>query len=140
MGVNLPGFKKGDRTDIELPAVQRELIDALHRAGKKIILVNCSGSPIGLEPETLSLDVRLEIVYLYISILLTKFDKVIFKSNTAVNGRFTFAQQIDIRAINNLYPHNTILLFLIPLSSRTIFQGAKVEKRNEIRGKDKKEG
>ena len=35
MGVNLPGFKKGDRTDIELPAVQRELIDALHRAGKK---------------------------------------------------------------------------------------------------------
>ena len=34
----------------------------------------------------LSLDVRLEIVYLYISILLTKFDKVIFKSNTAVNG------------------------------------------------------
>lgn len=52
MGVNLPGFKKGDRTDIELPAVQRELIEALHRAGKKIILVNCSGSPIGLEPET----------------------------------------------------------------------------------------
>lgn len=52
MGVNLPGFKKGDRTDIELPAVQRELIDALHRAGKKIVLVNCSGSPIGLEPET----------------------------------------------------------------------------------------
>ena len=26
MGVNLPGFKKGDRTDIELPAVQRELM------------------------------------------------------------------------------------------------------------------
>ena len=51
MGVNLPGFKKGDRTDIELPAVQRELIEALYRAGKKIILVNCSGSPIGLEPE-----------------------------------------------------------------------------------------
>ncbi|EYB02776.1 hypothetical protein M129_4637 [Bacteroides fragilis str. S6R5] len=39
-----------------------------------------------------------------------------------------------------MYPHNTILLFLIPLSSRTIFQGAKVEKRNEIRGKNKKEG
>ena len=42
MGVNLPGFKKGDRTDIELPAVQHELIDALYRAGKKIVLVNCS--------------------------------------------------------------------------------------------------
>ena len=52
MGVNLPGFKGGDRTDIELPAVQRELIAALERAGKKVILVNCSGSPIGLEPET----------------------------------------------------------------------------------------
>ena len=52
MGVNLPGFKKGDRTDIELPAVQRELIGALHAAGKKVVLVNCSGSPIGLEPET----------------------------------------------------------------------------------------
>lgn len=52
MGVDLPGFKRGDRTDIELPAVQRELIAALHRAGKKVILVNCSGSPIGLEPET----------------------------------------------------------------------------------------
>ena len=52
MGVNLPGFRGGDRTDIELPAVQRELIAALHRAGKKVVLVNCSGSPIGLEPET----------------------------------------------------------------------------------------
>lgn len=45
MGVELPGFRGGDRTDIELPAVQRELIAALHRAGKKVVLVNCSGSP-----------------------------------------------------------------------------------------------
>ncbi len=52
MGVDLPGFKRGDRTEIELPDVQRELITALHRAGKKIILVNCSGSPIALVPET----------------------------------------------------------------------------------------
>lgn len=63
MGVNLPGFKKGDRTDIELPAVQRELIDALHRAGKKIILVNCSGSPIGLEPETKKCEALLQAWY-----------------------------------------------------------------------------
>ena len=63
MGVNLPGFKKGDRTDIELPAVQRELIDALHRAGKKIILVNCSGSPIGLEPETRKCEAILQAWY-----------------------------------------------------------------------------
>jgi beta-glucosidase len=52
MGVDLPGFKGGDRTGIELPAVQRELIKALHDAGKKVILVNCSGSPIGFVPET----------------------------------------------------------------------------------------
>ena len=51
MGVNLPGFRGGDRTDIELPAIQRELIQALKDAGKKVILVNCSGSAIGLEPE-----------------------------------------------------------------------------------------
>lgn len=51
MGVKLPGFRGGDRTDIELPAVQREMIKALHDAGKKIIFVNCSGSPIAMEPE-----------------------------------------------------------------------------------------
>ena len=51
MGVKQPGFKGGDRTDIELPAVQRELVKALHDAGKKVIFVNCSGSSIGLEPE-----------------------------------------------------------------------------------------
>ena len=63
MGVNLPGFKGGDRTDIELPAVQRELIHALHRAGKKIILVNCSGSPIALEPETKNCEAILQAWY-----------------------------------------------------------------------------
>ena len=52
MGVDLPGFKRGDRTEIELPDVQRELIAALHRDGKKIIYVNCSGSPIAIVPET----------------------------------------------------------------------------------------
>lgn len=51
MGVDLPGFKRGDRTDIELPDVQRRFIKALKDAGKKVILVSCSGSPIGFEPE-----------------------------------------------------------------------------------------
>ena len=54
MGVDIPGFKRGDRTDIELPAVQRELLKALAAAGKKVVYVNCSGSPIGLVPETKS--------------------------------------------------------------------------------------
>lgn len=63
MGVNLPGFKGGDRTDIELPQVQRDLINALHKAGKKIVFVNCSGSPIGLEPETKSCEAILQAWY-----------------------------------------------------------------------------
>jgi hypothetical protein len=55
----------------------------------------------------LSFDVGLEIVYLYIRILLTESGKVVFKSNTAINGRFAFTQQIYIGAVNNLYSHNT---------------------------------
>ena len=51
MGVNLPGFHRGDRTEIELPDVQRNFIKALHDAGKKVIFVNCSGSPIAMLPE-----------------------------------------------------------------------------------------
>ncbi len=51
MGVNFPGFKGGDRTDIALPAVQKELLKALHKAGKDLILINCSGSAIGFEEE-----------------------------------------------------------------------------------------
>ena len=63
MGVNLPGFKGGDRTDIELPAIQRELLKALAAAGKKVVLVNCSGSPVGLVPETASCQAILQAWY-----------------------------------------------------------------------------
>jgi len=52
MPVFYPGFKGGDRTHIELPAVQRNLLKALKQAGKKVIFVNCSGSAIALLPET----------------------------------------------------------------------------------------
>lgn len=51
MGVDLPGFRGGDRTDIALPAIQKKILRALHKAGKQIILVNCSGSAIGFEEE-----------------------------------------------------------------------------------------
>ena len=54
MDVNLPGFRGGDRTDIELPQVQRNLLAALKEAGKQVVLVNFSGSAMGLEPETAS--------------------------------------------------------------------------------------
>jgi beta-glucosidase len=63
MPVQLPGFKGGDRTDIELPAVQRNCLEALKKAGKKVIFVNCSGSAIGLVPETKSSDAILQAWY-----------------------------------------------------------------------------
>jgi len=50
--VSIPGFKGGDRTDIELPNEQRKCLQLLKKAGKKIVFVNCSGSAIGLLPET----------------------------------------------------------------------------------------
>ncbi len=52
MSIDMPGFKGGDRTDIQLPASQRKCIQALTDMGKKVILVNCSGSPVGLVPES----------------------------------------------------------------------------------------
>jgi beta-glucosidase len=63
MPVELPGFKGGDRTDIELPQVQRDCLKALKAAGKKVIFVNCSGSAIGLVPETTSCDAILQAWY-----------------------------------------------------------------------------
>jgi beta-glucosidase len=63
MPVQLPGFSGGDRTDLELPAVQRQLLQALHAAGKKVILVNFSGCAVGLVPETQSCDAILQAWY-----------------------------------------------------------------------------
>jgi len=63
MPVSFPGFKGGDRTDIELPLVQRNCLKALKQAGKKVIFVNCSGSAIALVPETESCDAILQAWY-----------------------------------------------------------------------------
>ena len=49
--VTEPGFDNGDRTSIELPQAQRDILRALHEAGKKVVLVNCSGSAVALTPE-----------------------------------------------------------------------------------------
>ena len=49
---NVEGFNRGDRTTIELPSAQRKEIAALKAAGKKVVLVNMSGSAMGLLPET----------------------------------------------------------------------------------------
>ena len=58
-----PGFDNGDRTSIELPQVQRDILAALHKAGKKIVLVNCSGSAVALAPESVICDAIIEAWY-----------------------------------------------------------------------------
>jgi beta-glucosidase len=63
MPVVLPGFKGGDRTDIELPSVQRNCLKALKQAGKKVVFVNCSGSAMGFVPETETCDAILQAWY-----------------------------------------------------------------------------
>src|SRR5690349_20181389 len=63
MPVNYPGFKGGDRTNIDLPEVQRNCLKALKDAGKKVIFVNCSGSAIALTPETGTCDAILQAWY-----------------------------------------------------------------------------
>ena len=63
MPVDIEGFKGGDRTNIELPKVQREFLKALKSAGKQVIFVNCSGSAIALVPETESCDAIVQAWY-----------------------------------------------------------------------------
>ena len=63
MPVNIEGFKGGDRTNIELPKVQRDFLKALKAAGKQVIFVNCSGSAIALEPEVQTCDAIVQAWY-----------------------------------------------------------------------------
>ena len=63
MSVKIPGFKGGDRTNIELPEIQREFIKKLKAAGKKIVYVNFSGSAMGLVPESQNCDAILQAWY-----------------------------------------------------------------------------
>ncbi len=63
MPVDEPGFRGGDRTMIELPAAQRDVLAALRKAGKRIVYVNCSGSAIGLVPEQQNADAILQAWY-----------------------------------------------------------------------------
>jgi beta-glucosidase len=63
MPIDIPGFKGGDRTNIELPGSQRKYLQALKRAGKKVIFVNCTGSAVALTPEIESCDAILQAWY-----------------------------------------------------------------------------
>ena len=63
MKVSEPGFKGGDRTSIELPQSQRDVLAMLHQAGKKVVFVNCSGSAIAMTPELESCDAIVQAWY-----------------------------------------------------------------------------
>jgi beta-glucosidase len=63
MKVNYDGFNGGDRTQIELPPVQTELLKALQAAGKPVVFVNCSGSAIAMPWEATNLPAILQAWY-----------------------------------------------------------------------------
>ncbi|HVM96646.1 MAG TPA: glycoside hydrolase family 3 C-terminal domain-containing protein [Candidatus Acidoferrales bacterium] len=51
MPVKLDGFVGGDRTDIRLPKTQRDLLQALNKTGKPIVIVLLSGSALAIPEE-----------------------------------------------------------------------------------------
>ncbi len=63
MPVEIEGFRGGDRTNIELPRVQRDFLRALKDAGKTVIFVCCSGSAIALQPEMETCDAIVQAWY-----------------------------------------------------------------------------
>ena len=60
MRVSEPGFRGGDRTSIELPQAQRDVLRWLHKAGKKVVFVNCSGGAMAMTPELETCDAILQ--------------------------------------------------------------------------------
>jgi beta-glucosidase len=48
MRVSYPGFAGGDRTDVELPAVQEKMLEALYATGKPVVLVLTTGSALAV--------------------------------------------------------------------------------------------
>ena len=63
MGVDLPGFRRGDRTHIDLPEVQSNMLKALKKTGKPVIFVLCAGSTVALPWENDNLEAILAAWY-----------------------------------------------------------------------------
>lgn len=51
MPIEVPGFNKGDRTSIALPAGQTEMLKALHQTGKPVVFVMLTGSALAVKWE-----------------------------------------------------------------------------------------
>jgi beta-glucosidase len=51
MPVDIPGFKGGDRTSLDLPATQQRLVEAAMATGKPVVVVLTSGSALSVKQE-----------------------------------------------------------------------------------------
>ena len=63
MDVNIDGFKGGDRTTLDLPKVQEDLIRAIAATGKPVILVLLNGSAVSINWEDQHLPAIVEAWY-----------------------------------------------------------------------------
>jgi len=63
MRVTVEGFKGGDRTNIEIPTVQKEMVKALKATGKPVVYVFCTGSALALNWEEGNVDAILNAWY-----------------------------------------------------------------------------
>lgn len=63
MPVSVEGFKGGDRTNINLPALQTQTMQALKATGKSVIYINMSGSAMGFEWEAKNLPAIIQAWY-----------------------------------------------------------------------------
>lgn len=63
MQIDLPGFYKGDRTTITLPAVQSEMIKALEATGKPVVFIMQTGSALAIPWESENLPALLNVWY-----------------------------------------------------------------------------
>lgn len=63
MPVEVDGFRKGDRTNLEIPKVQQEMIKALKATGKPVVNVVCTGSALALNWEDSNVDAILNAWY-----------------------------------------------------------------------------
>lgn len=63
MDVKIDGFRGGDRTKLELPATQQDLIKTIHALGKPVILVLLNGSALAINWEEKNLPAIVEAWY-----------------------------------------------------------------------------
>ncbi|MHC0442522.1 glycoside hydrolase family 3 C-terminal domain-containing protein [Flavobacterium sp. 3-210] len=63
MPVSVDGFKGGDRTNINLPALQTQTMQALMATGKPVVFINMSGSAMGFEWEAKNLPAIIQAWY-----------------------------------------------------------------------------